>query len=87
MKQKVMRLAAMMFASLSIVAMTALTASASTTGTGLGDHSAEITAQFQAAATDIIPIIIGILGVGLGIFVIFKGIKLAKRMFSTVSTG
>jgi hypothetical protein len=47
----------------------------------------EIKTAFSNAASSIMPIIIGILGVGLGIFAIFKGIKLAKKMFGTVSNG
>lgn len=49
--------------------------------------SDQILNQFQSAASDITPIILGILGAGLGIFVIFVGIKLGKKMFKTVSNG
>lgn len=55
--------------------------------TGLASAADQITAQFTSAAGDITPIILGVLGAGLGIFVIFVGIKLAKKMFSTVSKG
>ena len=54
---------------------------------GLASAADQITAQFTSAAGDITPIILGVLGAGLGIFVIFVGIKLAKKMFSTVSKG
>lgn len=47
--------------------------------------SGQITEQFTKAASDITPIILGVLGAGLGIFVVFVGIRLAKRMFTTVS--
>lgn len=49
--------------------------------------SDQILEQFNSAASDITPIILGILGAGLGIFVIFIGIKLGKKMFKTVSNG
>lgn len=51
------------------------------------DYTAQILEQFEGAAADVIPIILGVMGVGLGIFAIFKGIKLAKKMFGTVSNG
>ncbi len=60
-------------------------ASADDTATGLSNYSEQITAQFTSAASDITPIIIGVLGAGLGVFVIFVGIKLAKKMFTTVA--
>lgn len=56
-------------------------------GTGLASYSTQITEQFTNTANQIMPIIIGVLGAGLGIFAIFVGIKLAKKMFSTVSKG
>lgn len=46
-----------------------------------------ITDQFNTAAGQITPIIMGILGAGLGIFVIFVAIRLGKKMFTTVSKG
>lgn len=49
--------------------------------------SDQVIAQFTSAAGDVTPIILGVMGAGLGIFVIFVGIKLGKRMFSTVSKG
>ena len=52
---------------------------------GLSDYATQITAQFTDTANDIIPIIVGVLGAGLGVFAIFLGIRLAKKMFSTVS--
>lgn len=51
----------------------------------LAGASDQILEQFSGAAADITPIIIGVLGAGLGIFVIFVGIKLGKKMFTTVS--
>ena len=53
----------------------------------LAGASDQILEQFQSAASDITPIILGILGAGLGIFVIFISIKLGKKMFKTVSNG
>lgn len=55
------------------------------TSTGLSTYTDQITAQFTNTANDIVPIIIGVLGAGLGVFAIFMGIRLAKKMFSTVS--
>lgn len=55
--------------------------------TGLASYSTQITEQFTNTANQIMPIIIGVLGAGLGIFAIFVGIRLAKKMFSTVSKG
>ena len=56
-------------------------------GSALAGASDQILEQFQSAVSDITPIILGILGAGLGIFVIFIGIKLGKKMFKTVSNG
>ena len=56
-----------------------------TTSTGLSTYSDQITAQFTTTANDIIPIIVGVLGAGLAVFAIFVGIRLAKKMFSTVA--
>ncbi|MCL2087766.1 MAG: hypothetical protein FWH05_09285 [Oscillospiraceae bacterium] len=87
MKTKIKKICTVLTAAIA-VAMTSVVAFADPgTTTGLGDHSDAIIAQFSGAASDIIPIILGILGVGLGIFVIFVGIKLAKKMFGTVATG
>ena len=55
------------------------------TSTGLSAYTDQITSQFTQTASDIAPIIIGILGAGLGIFAIFMGIKLGKKMFNTVA--
>lgn len=55
--------------------------------TPLSTYTEQITSQFTSAADSIVPIIVGVLGAGLGIFVIFVGIRLAKKMFSTVSKG
>lgn len=63
------------------------TVAASAEETGLASYSTQITEQFTNTAADVVPIIIGVLGAGLGIFTIFVGIKLAKKMFSTVSKG
>ena len=64
-------------------ALTAIVSSAE--GAGLSSYSDQIISQFTSAADDIVPIVVGVLGAGLGIFVIFVGIKLAKKMFTTVS--
>ena len=72
-----------------LAAVTAVCASAedgaNAAGSGLASASDQIVNQFTSAANDITPIIIGVLGAGLGIFVIFVGIKRAKKMFSTVA--
>ncbi len=70
----------------------AVSASAAETGEGAGASalagaSDQIQQQFTQAASDITPIVLGILGAGLGIFVIFVAIKLGKKMFKTVSNG
>ena len=54
-------------------------------GSALASASDQIIDQFQGAASDITPIILGVLGAGLVVFVIFVGIKLAKKMFTTVA--
>jgi len=78
---------AVVFAILMVTAL-AVTASANDGNTvGLGDYSEQITAQFSNAASDILPIFLGVLGAGLIVFVVFKGIRLAKKMFGTVANG
>ncbi len=66
-------------------ALATVVASAEDSTTTVADYSDQIISQFTTAASDITPIIIGVLGAGLGIFVLFVGIKLAKKMFTTVS--
>lgn len=66
------------------MALTSVVASAEETS-ALASNKDLITEEFTKAASDITPIIIGVLGAGLGIYVIFVGIKLAKKMFTTVS--
>lgn len=51
----------------------------------LSTYATQIENQFTSTANDILPIIVGVLGAGLGVFAIFVGIKLAKKMFSTVA--
>ena len=64
----------------------AVAASAEDSGSSaLAANKDAIIGQFTTAASDITPIIVGVLGAGLGVFVIFVGIKLAKKMFTTVS--
>lgn len=74
-------------AALACGTMAVATSAAETSGgeTALGGASEQIMEQFTGAAADITPIILGILGAGLGIFVIFVGIKLGKKMFTTVA--
>lgn len=74
-------------AALACGTMAVATSAAETTGgeTALGGASEQIMEQFTGAAADITPIILGILGAGLGIFVIFVSIKLGKKMFTTVA--
>lgn len=62
-------------------------AAGETSGSALAGASDQIIEQFTTAANDIRPIIIGVLSAGLGIFVIFLGIKFGKKMFKTVSNG
>lgn len=72
---------------LACVPISVAASAAETSGgeTALGGASEQIMEQFTGAAADITPIILGILGSGLGIFVIFVGIKLGKKMFTTVA--
>lgn len=67
------------------VPVISVVASAEDTGSSLATYKDQITAQFTSTANDVIPIIVGVLGAGLGVFAIFVGIKLAKKMFSTVA--
>lgn len=80
------KIAAVAVASVSALAMS-VGASAVDTSENMSFAQAadEIIGQFSDAANSITPVIIGILGAGLGIFVIFVGIKLGKKMFTTVS--
>ena len=68
-----------------VVPVVSVVASAEDTGSSLGTYKDQITAQFSSTANDVIPIIVGVLGAGLGVFAIFVGIKLAKKMFTTVA--
>lgn len=69
-----------------MTAITSVVASAEeTTGTELSNYSDQIISQFTGAAEDIVPIVVGVMGAGLTIFVIFIGIKFGKKMFNTVS--
>ena len=81
------KLAVASVASVSALAMATGVSAASETGGGsaLAGAKDQILEQFNGAASDIVPILIGILGAGLGIFVIFVGIRLGKKMFNTVS--
>lgn len=65
----------------------AFAAAETDSNSALAGVSDQIIDQFQTAANNITPIIVGILGAGLGIFVIFICIKLGKKMFKTVSNG
>lgn len=55
------------------------------TSTNLSTYASQIETQFSNTANQVIPIIVGVLGAGLGVFAIFVGIKLAKKMFTTVA--
>ncbi len=72
-----------------LAAVTAVCASAedgaNAAGSTIPDYSDQIVGQFQQAADNVMPTVIGVLGVALGIFVVFLGIKLAKRMLTTVA--
>lgn len=60
-------------------------ASGTTSSSAIADYSDQIINQFSGAVDNIIPIVVGVLGAGLGIWVIFLGIRLAKKMLGTVS--
>lgn len=55
------------------------------TTTEVANYSDQIIEQFTGAAEGIIPIIVGVMGAGLTIFVVFVGIRFGKKMFNTVS--
>ncbi len=78
------KIAAVSVAAVSALAMS-VAAFAEETSSPLAGAADQITDQFTQAATDITPILIGVLGAGLAIFVIFVGIRLGKKMFTTVS--
>lgn len=73
--------------SCSALAVGAFAAGETSGSSALAGASDQIIEQFNNAASDITPIIIGVLGSGLGIFVIFLGIRFGKKMFKTVSNG
>lgn len=83
-KKKFIALFAAAFTALSM-AVCACAADSTDSPTALAGASDQIIDQFSGAANDIIPIILGVLGAGLVIFVVFVGIRLAKKMFSTVA--
>lgn len=60
-------------------------AGSSMMGTVIADAGEQITNQFSDLVMTIVPVIIGILGVGLVIFGIFALIKLAKKIFGKVA--
>lgn len=74
-----------MAASAAVPVVTVMASADDETGTGLSTYATQIQNQFSTTANDIIPIIVGVLGAGLGVFAIFVGIKLAKKMFTTVA--
>lgn len=82
-KKKLIALFAAAFTALSL--SVCAFAADSTEASPLAGASDQIIDQFSGAANDIIPIILGVLGAGLVIFVVFIGIRLAKKMFSTVA--
>lgn len=76
-----------MAASAAVPVVTVMASAEDETGTskGLSTYATQIQNQFTETANDIIPIIVGVLGAGLAVFAIFVGIRLAKKMFSTVA--
>lgn len=74
-------------AAVSTLALSVAVSAEEATGADLSTYSDQIVGQFTSAADDIMPIIIGVLGAGLTIFVVFIGIKFGKKMFKTVSNG
>lgn len=66
-------------------AATVVSSAEGATGTDLSAYSDQIISQFTSATDSIVPIVVGVMGAGLGIFVIFVGIRLGKKMFTTVS--
>lgn len=72
-------------AALPVVSVAASAEGETGTSTGLAQYSAQITDKFTQTANDVVPIIVGVLGAGLVVFAIFVGIRLAKKMFTTVA--
>ncbi len=72
-------------AALPVVSVMASAEGETGTTTSLSTYAGQIGQQFTNTANDVIPIIVTVLGAGLGVFAIFVGIKLAKKMFSTVA--
>lgn len=72
-----------------VAAMTAVStvvsSAADVESASLSSYTTQITDQFTTLASDVVPIIIGVLGAGLVIFGVFMAIRLGKKMFSTVS--
>jgi hypothetical protein len=74
-----------MAASAAVPVVTVVASAEDPEPSSLSTYASQITNQFTSTASDIIPIIVGVLGAGLTVFAIFVGIKLAKKMFSTVA--
>lgn len=56
-----------------------------TTTVSLSDYTDSITSQFTGLVSDVLPIVIGIMGAGLTVFGVFVAFKLGRRALGTVS--
>lgn len=79
--------AALSCAAMAVGAFAAEGETASSGNSAIAEAGDLIVEQFNNAAKDITPVIIGVLGAGLSIFIIFICIKFGKKMFKTVSNG
>ena len=84
-KKKALALIFAAFMAVSTMSVCSSAADSSSSGSALSGAGDQILEQFKGAADDILPIIIGILGAGLTIFIVFIGIRLGKKMFTTVA--
>lgn len=71
--------------SVAAVSSVVMAVAASAEEAGASDVGEQIISQFTKAAGDVKPIIVGVLGAGLSLFIVFISIRLGKKMFNTVS--
>ena len=83
------RIGAALIAATAVVSQVVSVGAESTdVGSGLTPEvQAQIQGQFESMSSDIMAVIVPIIGVGLGIFALILGVKFGKKMFKTVSNG
>jgi len=85
MKKTMLKKFVVIMAVTSLVLMTAVVASANPTATSLADHSATFIAMFQGIASDLVPIILGVIGAAIVIFAIQLGIRVGIKTLKSVT--